>query len=293
MTLGCAAALALAAIPVTRVAGDGEAAKGAVFLREGESVTLAEEGAARWSILDPAPADYDNVTACGPFGPSRGCAAPIRYVERALPALDGRARVDTSDVAELGTPGTHLLLARGVHDTGPATPTDAVQVVVRRDDGYVGRLTELLGVPFVLGPARLPDIGHQTDARLGADCVALVVYGRRRLGEPVPYAAPARLHGWLTKVTAAPALVCPDGSFAELAGVREGDVLHFGFQTAVVSRDRPPLGILDPGDLVIHTYHRLAEERPVGALPYARHPVEVLRWPGVTNARATALQESP
>jgi hypothetical protein len=70
-----------------------------------------------------------------------------------------------------------------------------------------------------------------------------------------------------------------DGTVADVGEVKPGDVLYFGFQTAVLSRDLPPLGRLDAGDLVIHTYHGVAEEIPLGRLPYRRSAVEVLRWP--------------
>ncbi len=128
----------------------------------------------------------------------------------------------------------------------------------------VGVLTEQLGTPFVFFPARLPDGAHQTDERLGADCAALLVYGRRRLGERIPYVAPGGLRRYAAPIRGAPP--------------REGDVLHFGSQTAVLSRDRPPLGRIGPEDLVIHTFHGVAEEVPISALPYRNAPVEVLRW---------------
>jgi hypothetical protein len=207
--------------------------------------------------------------------------------------LRGRATFDVQDEPRLSAPGTHLLVA-GIGDRpSHQNALEALQVVVRRGDGYVGLLTELLGVPFVLGPGTVPGLGHQTDLRLGADCVALVIYGRRRLGERVPYVAPSLLRRWLRPVASAPALIRADGTVAYLPGVREGDVLHFGFQTAVLSRDLPPVGQLDRGDLVLHSYHRLAEEVPLGSLPYAGHAVEILRWPDVTPGGAPPPWESP
>jgi len=281
MTPSALALLACAALPIVRTAG-GVAEGHAILLRAGERAALAVVGApvdVRWSLLVPVAADYDNVRGCGPFGPREGCAEVIRYVARELAGLRGRDRIELADEPELRAPGTHLLVAHGADDPRTADATDAFQVVVRRGDGYVGHLTELLGVPFVLGPATLPGRGHQTDLRLGADCVALVIYGRRRLGERVPYVAPPVLLRWLVHVGSAPALKRDDGAVAPLRGVRAGDVLHFGFQTAVLAEDLPPVGVLDAGDRVVHTYHGVAEEVRLGALPYAHHPVQLLRWP--------------
>ena len=147
---------------------------------------------------------------------------------------------------------------------------------------------ELLGLPFALFPARIPGVGHQTDRRLAADCVALVVYGRRRLGEPVGYIAPLALRRHLTHIGSAQALVRADGSVADVGPVREGDVLDFGFQTAVLARDMSLAGKLDPDDIVIHSYHGLVEEVPLRRLPYRHQPVEVLRWPASSSRGANS-----
>ena len=60
--------------------------------------------------------------------------------------------------------------------------------------------------------------------------------------------------------------------------MRVGDILHFGFQTAVVVEDRPPLGLLTEADVIIHSYHGVAEEVPLGKVPYAHFPFELRRW---------------
>jgi hypothetical protein len=303
--LACAA---LAATPVLHVvAVDARGAPGrTVFLREGEPATLAllvEDGercwatepvdhrgvrcaaldpgslrSARWFVARPEPREYDNSAACGRRAPDEACRPRIAYDARELAGVAGHDRVETLAEAELSALGTHRVGAAlsfgGVAlasspglGPGPITEANAqalLQVVVRRDDTYVGYLTEQLGTPFVYAPARLPAGRHQTDERAGADCAALVVYGRRRMGERVRYVAPGGLLPYVEPIGDGP--------------VQRGDVLHFGFQTAVLSEDRPPLGTLDAFDLVIHTYHGVAEEVPFGTLPYRGARVELLRW---------------
>src|SRR4051812_15326086 len=83
----------------------------------------------------------------------------------------------------------------------------------------------------------------------------------------------------LELIGSAPALVTEAGTIADVGEVTPGDVLHFGFETAVLSRGLPPIGRLDPDDLVMPTYHGVAEEIPLRRLPYRLSAVEVLRWP--------------
>ena len=225
----------------------------------------------RWFALDPIAADYSNARRCG-RPPAEGCHDPIRYRTRPLPAQGRSLRV--AELPELSAPGTHRVIAARAGEPGGEVGEEALAgaftLVVREDDSYVGYLTELLGVPFVYWPTRVAGAGHQTDARLGADCVATVIYGRRRMGCGVPYYVPAVLFR-----LAAPVPPGPDGA----PEVRAGDILHFGFQTAVLAEDRPPLGRLDDGDLVVHAYHGLVERVPFGALPYRVYRHHVLRWP--------------
>jgi hypothetical protein len=187
------------------------------------------------------------------------------------------------EVPELARPGTHRIWVEiraegstplaspgGPAPVDPASAWDLFELVVRRDDSYVGYLTELIGAPFVFWPVVVDGRGHQTDHRIGADCAAVVVYGQRRLGRAVRYVAPPALHRLARPVSP---------GVGSQTWIREGDILHFGFQTAVVSRDLEPVGELDEHDLIIHSYHGLVDEVPFASLPYGRLPFVVLRWP--------------
>lgn len=315
--------VALAALLIASAAGGptvrvvaverGEAvARAAVFQREREHRTLAlvvEDGdgcfaegrlvaggrtcapldpaaraSIRWLVAVPRALDYDNRALCGPEA-SATCHARIAYDAREVPGADGSGRLDTQAFPDLSALGTHrvgatvafrgaALASSPLLAPGPVEEDTAealVQIVVRRDDTYVGYLTEQLGTPSVQAPARLRGGRHQTDARIGADAATLVLYGRRRMGERVRYVAPGGLLAYTRPVGGAP--------------VAPGDVLQFGFQAAVLSVDRPPKGRLDPSDLVIHTFHGVAEEVPLGTLPYRDASVDVLRFVRAAGAR--------
>jgi hypothetical protein len=257
-----------------------------------ESIPAPVAESARWFVARPRVQDYDNTIRCTPPEIQRGCHEPISYDFVEVLELRGALSADARNAPLLAALGSHRIavklkwegreiVSRGL---GDASDLDRVvpemfEILVRRDDTYVGYLSELFGVPFVLGPARVPGVGHQTDRRLGADCVALVIYGRRRLGEPFGYVAPRALKRWMTLVGVADALVGDDDRVADVGMVRPGDVLDFGFQTAVLSKINSARGRLEPSDLVIHTFHGVAEEVHLCELPYRHHRVEVLRWP--------------
>ena len=239
-------------------------AKQPIYLREGEVLRIeVAVPSPRWYALMPVAADYANPLPCPATG---DCAVELRYTWTELPALAGQSTIDVSSVPELRTPGTHRI--RPSAEPLPALASvydiaDTFELVVRRDDTYVGYASELIGVPFVLNPTNRPDGTHQTDARVGADCVALVIYGQRRLGHMVPYVAPSALDRYTEPVQ---------------GPIQAGDVLHFGFQTAILAEDRGVIGVLDDPDRVLQTWHGLAEILVFGALPYKDAPVTALRW---------------
>lgn len=221
-------------------------------VRVGETVVLAADHQVTWWKRDVVPDDYDNAAYCGP--PTPGCAQPlqVRWTQ-----LGTGKRLEL----ELDVGAHHFAITDGLDSPRRDLPDHTV--AVRLDDSYVGVLHELIDTPFVFAPAWL-DEGHQTDGRLATDCVALVIYGQRRLGRKVPYVSPWKLYDWLEPVQ---------------DELREGDVLHWGWQTAVVAEDRAPVGVLNADDELILAWKGRAERRPLGSLPFAGTPVAQLRWP--------------
>jgi hypothetical protein len=142
---------------------------------------------------------------------------------------------------------------------------DVHRVTLRLDDTYLGYVTELVGTPYIFGSAG-PDGRNQTDLLIGADCADLAVYGQRRLGRRAEYVSTYTL----------------DQQAPEVKGpVKKGDVLHFpsSRHVAVLWEDKPPIGVLDEGDLMLHTCWAPPKIEPIGQNPAcASQPMRVLRF---------------
>ena len=226
-----------------------------------------EKDSIQWYRLTHKPLEYNNLQECGiPNGSY--CAQPIEYFWQEVPALAGHVRIDLKDYPTIFTPGTHRVrLSAGFPQLAP-TPANTTEIVIRRDNTYAGYVSELLGLPFIFWPRNTGPGFHQTDRRFGADCVATLIYGQRRLGHKVPYVAP---HGLFRYIEPIPAR-------NSLQPVQVGDVLHFGHQTAILSQDKKPFGILNKDDMVIHAFPNNVREEKLGSLPYRFLAYRVYRW---------------
>ncbi len=221
---------------------------GPLYLRSGEPVSLAvPPGSA--AIKEPGEIRWFLRTATE---------------SKEMPALRGQTSFLVTDVADFKRPGSyHIAFATGERNADDLE--SFFELVLRRDNSYTGLLTELLGVPFVETLPPATDGIPAPDARLATNCAGVAVYGRRRMGYSIPYLAPAGLYPYLRSL----------GRNEEL---RVGDIIHFGFQTAVLSVDRPPVGRLDPGDSVIHAFYAPVEEVRFGDLAYKKLPRRIYRW---------------
>ncbi len=301
-------ALGLAAAPSVQLAARvdaGPARPGWAFARRGQKVTLHAElsgGKARtvrWSKLVPTADSVDNTQPSFHFEPIPYRAQPIAACDdqldcpadvggglRVAPGLEGTGNMAFQVEATLDSGAAVQSPGLEARDVGGLSPK-VMRVVVRRDDSYLGYLTELNGSPFIFGSAG-PDGRNQTDRLLGADCADLAVYGRRRLGLGAKYTSTYHFDEQAPELTRAVAL--DDGHAADAKGraiafgekgVRVGDVLHFpgSRHVAVLWEDRPPLGVLDPGDLMFHTCWGPPTVEPIGEASCASLPWRVLRWP--------------
>lgn len=218
-------------------------------------------GPVSWFFLRPLPMDYDNTKECG-FKPS--CLDEIKYEKTLIQVKSADEPLGLDYPGFRGNPGTFLILSQD--NAGKMLH----RIAVRRSDDYIGYLTELIGVPFVYAPVYEEGLGHQTDRGIGADCVATLIYGRRRLGKKIPYVSPTKLYEYTVKVA--------DKNSVNDIAIRAEDILHFGFQTAVISVDNPPIGKLSDNDKIIHSYHKTVEEVDFSGLLYRDMPFELLRW---------------
>ncbi|HEX5060906.1 MAG TPA: hypothetical protein VFV99_16175 [Kofleriaceae bacterium] len=248
-----------------------------------------------WSRIEPTTANLSN-TASGTFR-----FEPIDY--RATEIADGRARtwihVDvrptlTTDHGNgVGTMRYQLAVTQGDHTLTTPGPearrgrgsgglTDGVmRVSIRRDDSYLGFLTEMYGQPYVWASAGLSDTSHQSERLEGSDCADLMVYGARRMGKHVAYT----WTGGLPKVTKLIAAGTRDehGVYRDANGkpvpyTQEGDLVLFPRHVGALAADKGEMGVLDDQDLMLHTLFDSPKEQPIKDSGYAQYPVEIRRF---------------
>ena len=214
-------------------------------MEQGEKYLLkAEESlsAAAWIRIKAVLKEYDNLKE------GADCFADIEYEWR---FLSEDVQIDLSQY----NPGTYYfaLLNDTISIASNPLPLSLqhpqlVQVVIREKDTYLGYLSECLGLPFIIPPKYIGAWGHQADLRIGLDCAALAIYGRRRMGYSIPYCGPKRIYQYLR-------------SSDQLS---PGTILHFGFQVSILYKDYPPLGRLNPEDLLIHAYQDKVAIQAIG-----------------------------
>ena len=287
---------------------DGARARpGWVYARAGEKVTLeanlvgGNAKSFRWFKLEPAIESVDNTQPKFHF-------EPILYREVELEACRDH-RTCLADVGATVLPKVELLPGVGTMaftvkvmlDNGAALKTpgleavkygglkpEVMRVTVRRDDSYLGYVTELINTPYIFGSAG-PDGRNQSDLLIGADCADLAVYGQRRLGKKTSYTSTYDLDEQAPEVFRGIS-EGDDGKILDAAGksivfgekgVRAGDVLHFpgSRHVAVLYEDRPPLGVLDSGDLMLHTCWAPPKIEAIGSSSCASFPWRLLRFP--------------
>lgn len=281
------------------VADDGTIYSDAGALRwRGKAVTprpLADAPAATlaWAKIEPTLANMSN-TASGGFR-----YEPIPYAATPLAATGGAVTADvhptlTPDHGHgLGTMRYQLVVRQG--DRTIASPgvearraraaggltDDVARISVRKDDSFLGYLTEMFGQPYIWASAGPSDKGHQSEHLEGSDCADLMVYGARRAGWKIPY-------GWTgslkqhARVVSTGALA-DDGIYRDRAGApvpfpRPGDLILFPRHVGALTEDRGTPGVLDVDDLMIHTLFDSPKEQALRDSGYADNPIEILRW---------------
>lgn len=177
----------------------------------------------------------------------------------------------------VATPGAELPRARG----RGGLDRRVHRVSLRRDDTYLGVLTEMFGQPYIWASAGRTHATHQSERLEGSDCADFVVFGWRRLGHDVPYTWTGQLHRH-TRLLAA-GTVAPDGVYrdrkaAALPYTRDGDLILFPRHVGVLVADRGVKGVLDRADIMMHTLFESPREQPIDDTGYADKPVEIRRW---------------
>jgi hypothetical protein len=258
-------------------------------LAHGPAITLA------WSRIEPTSANLSN-TASGTFR-----FEPIEYRTTAIDDSASRTWIPvdvrptltpdhgdgvgtmryqlavTQDADTLATPGPEARRGRG---SGGLTD-DVMRVSIRRDDTFLGYLTEMYGQPYVWASAGTSDRAHQSERLEGSDCADLMVYGARRMGKRVSYTWTGGLPKITTLVTAGSR--GEDGIYRDHAGkpvpfTQAGDLVLFPRHVGALAEDKGTIGVLDDKDLVLHTLFDSPKEQPIADTGYAQYPVEIRRF---------------
>lgn len=162
-----------------------------------------------------------------------------------------------------------------------------VQVVCRKDDSYIGYLTELLRTPFIMGPMVTRSGFHQTDQRVGSDCAEFAIYGRRRLGKQILYGGPAGAKHYLTEIIPGPFQPDRNGIYRNRkgetvrigpGGIQPGDILHFGQQVSVFYASHGRTDRLNGDDLCFQSWGRTPQIVKIRDCGFYQLPLHVMKW---------------
>ena len=250
----------------------------------------------RWYKVEPKGDSYNNTAGgfhwdlieyqehpLGPWGKKWQMPAdahPVAYPDThgGLGTMAFKVAVKIGDRV-LASPGKESIFRGGLSDA-------VIRVAFRRDDSFLGYLTELFNTPYIWGSAGYPPRKHQAERLIGSDCADFVVYGARRSGKNVPYRGSWHLVE-VADTVAQGEKVYSQGRFLKKngkpvligkAGVHIGDLLLFHGHVGALLEDRKPHGVLDTNDIMIHTFWAPPAEEPISKTAYADAAVRVLRW---------------
>lgn len=255
----------------------------------------------RWLKIEPAHANLSNGNGADfRYAAIDYRATPIETGGPAIPA-DVRPTLTPDHDGGVGTMRYQLVARQGDREIASAGPEarrgkasgglrDAVmRVSIRRDDSYLGFLTEMYNQPYIWASAGASDATHQSERLEGSDCADFIVYGARRLGARIAYT----YTGGLPRVTRllAAGVRGPDGVFRDARGAplrftRPGDLLLFPRHVGALAADRGTPGVLDDQDLMMHTLFDSPREQAIAGTGYADKPLELRRFtPDLRPAR--------
>jgi len=249
-----------------------------------------------WLRIEPTTANMSN-TQSGGFK-----FEPIEYKATAIDSsanetsitADVRPTLTTDHGAGIGTMRYQLVVTQGKRaiaspgidqrrGRGSGGLTDAVaRVTIRRDDSFLGYLTEMYGQPYIWASAGLSDTSHESEHLEGSDCADLMVYGARRMGKKVAYTWTGGLPS-ITKLVAGSGTRSDDGIYRDKAGkplpfTAVGDLILFPRHVGALAEDRGTIGVLDDQDVMLHTLFDSPKEQPIADSGYADTTVELRRW---------------
>ncbi len=246
-----------------------------------------------WKRIEPAAANYSNEDGSGfHFTPIDYRATDLDASGTAI-AADVRPTLTPDHGHGVGTMRFQVVVTQGVRTIASAGSearrgrgagglTDAVtRISIRRDDTYLGYLTEMFGQPYIWASAGVTDASHQSEHLEGSDCADFVVYGARRMGKRISYTWTGGIPGISTLLAAGTR--GEDGVYRDERGTplpftKAGDLVLFPRHVGVLVEDRGTKGVLDDQDIMMHTLFDSPKEQPIAETGYADKPVELRRF---------------
>jgi hypothetical protein len=223
-------------------------------------------GKVEWIVLTP---QYErcNLTAnrADEIGFASGAPPRPRWRETVLPGKAATLPVDSiRKFFDPGYGGGAVRVKARVEIDHYIRETSPVEIRRFAGSGFRAAISEQFGLPYLFGSGELRDgasTGPETGS--GADCANFVVYALRRQGRFVPWSNPKQLRKYLEPLAENIAAGAAKISGDDVAG---GLIVHFGSHVAAVMEDRPPLGVLDGGDIVAHQLEGVPEMLSLGQL---------------------------
>jgi hypothetical protein len=201
------------------------------------------------------------------IGFASGAPPRPRWRERKLPGKDRTLSLGVVRRKATEELGAVRVKAR-VEIGGRVRETAPIEIRRFAGAGFRAAITEQFGLPYLFGSGELSD-GSNTgpETGFGADCANFVVYALRRQGRVVPWSNPKQLRKYLEPLAQN---IRPGDAKISDADIAGGLLVHLGNHVAAVIEDRPPLGVLDRGDLVAHQLEGVPKILSLGQLVAAR-----------------------
>ena len=267
---------------------------------------LSQPSAISWYEIQPKLQEYSNLWTRSNTKERNVHLDPIDYVKKALPEYANKECLDFTQGSKKNSLGTYYVMAgmtlegksldqinTSFSETSPLHqkyPFKIVQIVRRKDDTYTGYLTELLHTPFIIAPMVTEDGYHETDMRMGSDCAAFAIYGRRRQGYRVSYCGPRGIYKYLREIGKGPLLpkkaldteiyANKDTQSVKVGvdGIERGDIVHFGDQVSVFYEDLGVNGLLDKDDLLFQCYKDAPHITSIANSGFYPKPIRIFKW---------------
>lgn len=250
--------------------------------------------ALRWYRVEPAVASMSNTqSGAFRFEPIEYRRTDLDRAGRSAVAAEVRPTLTPDHGSGVGTMRFAISVSRGDTTTSSPGPEarrgrgsggllDVVhRISIRRDDSYLGYLTEMFGQPYIWASAGSSSRTHQSERLEGSDCADFIIYGARRIGKDLEYT-------WSGGLPAVTKLLSrgergDDGVYRDRKGhplpfPALGDLILFPRHVGALVKDRGHLGVLDDQDVMMHTLFDSPREQAVADSGYAQTTVELRRW---------------